>query len=492
MNRICLIAAGLICSFSNLLGQSVMISPSGPENLEVQKIGNAILSMKGQSQGTAEGSSIINMESNYGIVVGLSGISSKGISAINFSSSTENKFSIKHEHYYTKSLTSGNKFFSSLLINNGLEEVARFENDFFSVKKIGIDDQDPYYPLTFNNSFGDKISLNNRTCNYILGNCISTNEHYGIGLQNNLFQIFTKDELGDIVFGHGKSSSMTERFRLKGNGNIGIGTNTPNAPLQFASTIANRKIVMYENANNDHQYVGFGVNGNALRYQIDVPNGSHVFYAATNASSSNELMRVNSTGLGIGINNPAEKLHVVGNIRASSLAGTGTRNVSADANGTLTTSPQTKYLSIHPSKFKPSTGSDFSKINYSYDILGFNPSIQGAVFSSIELPQGSQVTSLKFYFVDNSSTDDLVFKLMRINLPTLNGGAFLVSEFQTPLPNNNTYRSGTVNLNSPLIIDNLNNAYFVVIEPRLQSSSGAGTWQVNTMLASSVVITYNE
>jgi hypothetical protein len=237
MNKFNLLISLMFLFNTSLFGQSVTISPSGPENLEIFKVGNALLSIKGKSQGTTEGTSSINLESNHGVVAGFIGTttrsSTKGISAINFNSPTENKFSIKNEHYYTTSITSGDKNYSSLLVNNGLEEIARFENDFFSAKKIGINDQDPYFPLTFNNDFGDKISLNNRTCNNILGQCFSTNEHYGIGLQSNLFQIFTKDINGDIVFGYGKSSTMTERLRIKGNGKVGIGLISPNDILDI-------------------------------------------------------------------------------------------------------------------------------------------------------------------------------------------------------------------------------------------------------------------
>ncbi|MDA9564070.1 tail fiber domain-containing protein [Flavobacteriales bacterium] len=50
-----------------------------------------------------------------------------------------------------------------------------------------------------------------------------------------------------------------------------------------------------------------------------------------------ERLRVASGGnFGIGNTNPQEKLHVTGNTRISSLAGTGTRMIRADANGTLT------------------------------------------------------------------------------------------------------------------------------------------------------------
>ncbi len=79
-------------------------------------------------------------------------------------------------------------------------------------------------------------------------------------------------------------------------GNVGIGTTTPNAPLQFSSTSGiNRKIVLYEEFNNNHQFYGFGINDGILRYQT-TGGGDHVFYSATNASTSKELMRVKYDG----------------------------------------------------------------------------------------------------------------------------------------------------------------------------------------------------
>jgi hypothetical protein len=83
---------------------------------------------------------------------------------------------------------------------------------------------------------------------------------------------------------------------VRGNGSVGIGTNNANAPLQFANTTVNRKVVLWETANNDNQYSGFGVNGNVLRYQSDNPNAAHVFYSAIDANSSKELLRINGNG----------------------------------------------------------------------------------------------------------------------------------------------------------------------------------------------------
>ncbi len=103
------------------------------------------------------------------------------------------------------------------------------------------------------------------------------------------------------------------------NGNVGLGTNSPNAPLQLASTTANRKIVMYESTNNDHQFYGFGINGGVLRYQTDSAGADHVFFAGASASSSNELFRVKGNGnVGVGIN-PTEKLEVAGKTKTTNL-----------------------------------------------------------------------------------------------------------------------------------------------------------------------------
>jgi hypothetical protein len=124
--------------------------------------------------------------------------------------------------------------------------------------------------------------------------------------------------------------------------NIGIGTNTPNAPLQFSNAVVNRKIVLYDTNNNDNQYYGFGINGGTLRYQTDAIGADHVFFAGVNSTTSNELMRIKGTGnVGIGTNNPTTKLEINGYtklgsdapaIRVIKLTGT-TSNVQ---NGTVT------------------------------------------------------------------------------------------------------------------------------------------------------------
>ena len=93
--------------------------------------------------------------------------------------------------------------------------------------------------------------------------------------------------------------------------NVGISTKVPNAPLQFATSNQKRKIVLFETADNDNQYFGFGVFNGTLRYQTGVLTDDYVFYAAASASVSNELMRIKGNGkVGIGTMVPIARMHV--------------------------------------------------------------------------------------------------------------------------------------------------------------------------------------
>jgi len=80
------------------------------------------------------------------------------------------------------------------------------------------------------------------------------------------------------------------------NGKVGIGWADPHAQLHLTNQIANRRIILWEGANNDHQFAGFGVNSNILRYQVEGTSGNHIFYAATSSTTSSELMKIQGDG----------------------------------------------------------------------------------------------------------------------------------------------------------------------------------------------------
>ena len=102
------------------------------------------------------------------------------------------------------------------------------ENVFFSADgKVGIGTTNPGFPLNFADVLGDKISL--------YGNSGNT---YGFGVRGNLLQIHSSSVNDDVAFGYGSSASdtsMNEVMRIKGNGNVGIGTNSPTEKLTIAN-----------------------------------------------------------------------------------------------------------------------------------------------------------------------------------------------------------------------------------------------------------------
>ncbi len=175
-----------------------------------------------------------------------------------------------------------------------------------------------------------------------------------------LGRIFMNPSAADMRF----STNGTTRLTLRNNGNIGIGTTTPNAPLQFASTGGNRKIVLFEAANNDHEFIGFGIDGSgALRYQTAVNSNDHIFYTAASSTTSNELMRITGTGnVGIGTISPSQKLDVNGSVN---IATTGVLNFGGvpvlNTNGT---GGNDVYANIRVLRNASSTSADGMYIGY--------------------------------------------------------------------------------------------------------------------------------
>jgi hypothetical protein len=79
-------------------------------------------------------------------------------------------------------------------------------------------------------------------------------------------------------------------------GKVGIGISTPKAILDLGNSVTNRKISFYTTTDNDHQFTGLGLNGDALRYQISNTAVSHKFYAGTSSTASTELFRIQGNG----------------------------------------------------------------------------------------------------------------------------------------------------------------------------------------------------
>lgn len=171
---------------------------------------------------------------------------------------------------------------------------------------VGIGTTTPGQNLTVNGGMNvDGAGLNDGT----LGQTAA-----GAGLSFGIASgegIASKRTSNGNLYGLDFYTSFVNRMSITNTGNVGIANSTPHALLQFDNSLANRKLVLYESVDNDNEFYGFGINPSTLRYQTSSPSSDHVFFAATGAGASNELMRIKGNGfVGIGTSTPTHSLQV--------------------------------------------------------------------------------------------------------------------------------------------------------------------------------------
>lgn len=174
--------------------------------------------------------------------------------------------------------------------------------------KVGIGTLLPYSPFTFNDNFGEKISM--------YGNAAS---NFGFGVQDGLFQIHSNSIGSDIGIGTGSSTSFNEIIRIKGAGYIGIGTASPAAKLHVSA--GDESLTLYgPNIFGGKLYVGAAPNqGVALTAQVIATNGNlHIDPASGkniylgNYQAGDIYLNPNGGKVGIGTTTPAYTLDVTG------------------------------------------------------------------------------------------------------------------------------------------------------------------------------------
>lgn len=259
--------------------------------------------------------------------------------------------------------------------------------------------------------------------------------------------------------------------------------------------------------NHTNGTIGIGTYVSGTSAFLQTHTAHSLDFAVNNGSAAMTLSYSTTPNLnrniGINTSTPAEKLHVVGNIRSSSLAGTGVRNVSADANGTLTTTTQTSYYSLSAINFKPYYNYNNTNDQYSYHLRGLmtftsNTSTNFAI-SPVNLPNGAIITSVTFYYVNDNPNKKLKFTLYTLSHTNVIEDDIFQGITTVTSSSINAPSSFNVPLTDATLttINNLTKSYYIQVEPIL--NNGTSTfWDFQNgfpetfMGVKGVVITYTE
>lgn len=187
---------------------------------------------------------------------------------------------------------------------------------------VGIGTSTPGFPLNFGNVLGGKISLWGQSGNT-----------FGFGIQNSLLQIHTDGVGSDVAFGYGSSAAMTETMRVRGNGQVGIGTSTinGNARLQVAGGS-----IMPSAGDSPAAGIYFppdpgggGLDTAYLRYYPRSGEACTLELGISNDADDHIALMPGSGNVGVGTITPAVKFDVVGRMRVDNGI------AAAPANGTF-------------------------------------------------------------------------------------------------------------------------------------------------------------
>ncbi|MCU0335421.1 MAG: hypothetical protein MUF62_10315, partial [Chitinophagaceae bacterium] len=165
---------------------------------------------------------------------------------------------------------------------------------------VGIGTVTPQHPLTFNSVLGDKISFWGGTGSPTVG-------HYGIGIANSAMQLYSAGPNDDIVFGHGRSGAFLENVRMKGNGNVGIGTNNPTSRLTVFGSNG------FEHTNGT-AILRTQLFANNLLAVVGTTTNTNLSLQANNGANGAEIRILSNGNVGVGTITPEAKLHVNGNV----------------------------------------------------------------------------------------------------------------------------------------------------------------------------------
>lgn len=257
------------------MGQSVLISPSsGSQHIITTYDSNTPYIITQRANGTAAFPTAI--QNNQGLFI----LGARGHNGVNFSNTNNASITFASSQTHAPGAFGGYMFFSTTQNNTQiLSERMRISHN----GNVGIGTTTPGFPLNFSDLVGDKISLFGQSGN-----------HFGLGINNNLMMIHTDVAGSDIAFGHGAFGAFTETIRIKGNGNLGIGTNDPQAKLHVNGTsiLSNipgqgEQVLIGESFSSDSK-VSIKSNGYTYALKVEGSGSTAVGLAITGGGASIE------------------------------------------------------------------------------------------------------------------------------------------------------------------------------------------------------------
>ena len=95
-----------------------------------------------------------------------------------------------------------------------------------------------------------------------------------------------------------KIDSSTQVVTIPQSLSVGVDV-TPTGKIIFPHSDQRKRLVLFDNGgdNSAHNFFGFGKGLGSMVYQVDTTSVDHVFYAATSSTTSNELFRIQGSGL---------------------------------------------------------------------------------------------------------------------------------------------------------------------------------------------------
>lgn len=160
------------------------------------------------------------------------------------------------------------------------------------------------------NSSTNRISIGG-TSNFSLFQAFNTSGVYYLGIDNSSGTGFSQGGYARVLYSSGAyplviSTDSTERMRITGGGNVGIGTNNPSAKLQVDGNIL---------GNNNGSNV-FSINSVGANYGFILNNSANTFslgYGPSLSTVGTSVLTWNSSGyVGIGTTTPSQPLEVNG------------------------------------------------------------------------------------------------------------------------------------------------------------------------------------